>query len=630
MSRRIEIELTSDRGDGTWTWRAAGARKPRGVVDAALVPGDAKVGDVFRAETEMDIEGVTITALGSTQTRQRVEPERIEIIGSGRTDDQLVTTQLAPKGRGDRGDRGDRRDRPPRRDRPEGDRDRPPRREGAPGRGARPEGGDKRDRPPRGDRPDGDRRPGTDRPEGDRRPRSDRPAGDRRPRRPAPPPLPERPKPKRLRAGKVHRRAVLEELPAEHQPIAEEVLRGGIPAVRQAIDAQNESLTAAGQPTINGPALLKIAEQLLPRLRTADWRDRAEAALADADHLDLRDLRSVVVASDQAARDNETRELAAQLRAKLEERVVAEQALWLEDLHLAIDAGRIVRALRVSSRPPKAGTMLSPDMRLALTGGANAALTEDATPDRWAAVLDAIAFSPVRTEVAPVSMPATPSDELLAVIKKYASRVPKVAAAFGINVPAPSRPTGRALRPPKPPRRPGTVPVPPRPDTAGIAAPKPAPAPAAPAAEAAVAEAAPEVDEATEFVETTEAVATEAVEDTEAQAEAPSPEVVAGQTEPETPEVEPAEPIASEPAREIVEPEPASVAAAAPEPTEPTPAPQPEFESEPAADGGASGPTSEDTVSPEVAEVAIEDAVERNAPPAEDVDLVEEPAHSEG
>ena len=92
-------------------------------------------------------------------------------------------------------------------------------------------------------------------------------------------------------------------------------------------------------------------------MRTADWRDRAEAAIADADVLDLRDLRSVVVAADNAARDDETRELAAQLRVKLDERVVAEQAQWLEDLRLALDAGRIVRALRVSSRPPNAGTM---------------------------------------------------------------------------------------------------------------------------------------------------------------------------------------------------------------------------------------------------------------------------------
>ena len=44
MSRRIEVELTSRRDDGTWTWRAAGAREPKGLVDAALLPAEFSVG----------------------------------------------------------------------------------------------------------------------------------------------------------------------------------------------------------------------------------------------------------------------------------------------------------------------------------------------------------------------------------------------------------------------------------------------------------------------------------------------------------------------------------------------------------------------------------------------------------
>ena len=34
---RIDIELTSSRPDGTWTWRAAGARQPKGVVSASVL-----------------------------------------------------------------------------------------------------------------------------------------------------------------------------------------------------------------------------------------------------------------------------------------------------------------------------------------------------------------------------------------------------------------------------------------------------------------------------------------------------------------------------------------------------------------------------------------------------------------
>ena len=41
MSRRIEIELTSARPDGTWTWRAAGAQRPKGVLDGSILPAGA-------------------------------------------------------------------------------------------------------------------------------------------------------------------------------------------------------------------------------------------------------------------------------------------------------------------------------------------------------------------------------------------------------------------------------------------------------------------------------------------------------------------------------------------------------------------------------------------------------------
>jgi hypothetical protein len=44
--------------------------------------------------------------------------------------------------------------------------------------------------------------------------------------------------------------AVLSELPAEHRPIAEKVLRGGLQSVRQAIDEQNKALEADGKPAI--------------------------------------------------------------------------------------------------------------------------------------------------------------------------------------------------------------------------------------------------------------------------------------------------------------------------------------------------------------------------------------------
>ena len=60
MSRRIDIELTSARDDGDWTWRAAGAKQPKGTLTGTLLPADAAVGDVLRAEVETSIDGTEV------------------------------------------------------------------------------------------------------------------------------------------------------------------------------------------------------------------------------------------------------------------------------------------------------------------------------------------------------------------------------------------------------------------------------------------------------------------------------------------------------------------------------------------------------------------------------------------
>ncbi|MEY2588447.1 MAG: hypothetical protein QOJ67_431 [Acidimicrobiaceae bacterium] len=444
MSRRIEVELTSEREDGSWTWRAAGARQPKGTVDGSLVPSGTKVGQVLRADADFDVDGVVIVAVLPAAEKKRNDAERIELIAPVRRDDQLVTANLVSGSKTDRGDRRDRRDRGDRPDRP-----------------ARP-GGDRNKRGGPGERTGPGERsgPGERRPQsaGEQRPArpprtesGDRPARpERRPARPPRPEEPAKPKPKRLRAGRAHQQAVLAELPPEHRPIAEQVLRGDIPAVRQAIEKENEGRAERGETPIDGRELLAIAEKLRPRLRTADWHDRAEAALADVDELDLRDLRSVVVAADSAARDDETRALAAQLREALSRRVEQAQSAWVDELASTLGEGRVVRALRLSSRPPKAGTILKPELTARLAAAAGAALTAEAPAERWAIVLDAITFSPVRLAVRPQSLPETPSDELLATVRKVSTRVPDIAAAFGIEPTKPPR-----TRPPRGKAKPG-------------------------------------------------------------------------------------------------------------------------------------------------------------------------------
>ena len=74
----------------------------------------------------------------------------------------------------------------------------------------------------------------------------------------------------------------------------------------------------------------------------------------------------------------------------------------------------------MSSRPPKAGAPLPAELSAKLTEAAAASLTAETGQDRFATVLDALAFSPVRTQVVPAGIPAEPSTELLAAVKKVA------------------------------------------------------------------------------------------------------------------------------------------------------------------------------------------------------------------
>lgn len=414
MSHRLDVELTSNRDDGTWTWRAAGAKQPKGSLDGSLLYDGAKVGDVCKVEAETLIDGTEIVAVIPPKTKARKEPELLEILGSGRPS-ELVTTQLAPKGRGGRGDRGDRKGGRGRGDRNE--------RGGAKGRGDR-------GRNERGGRGDGGR---GDNDRGGRGGNKGRPRNERTS-------APARPKPKRLKPRRTHRDAAIKALPELQQPLGREVLRDGIPGVRSIAEKQIAIATEAGTPKIRTGALLAIAEKMLPSLKAAEWLDRAEAAKAGVDDIDLRDLRSVVAAGSTQAKGSEAKALADELGQAVTARVDGEHRKWLQELTETLAEGRTVRALRLSSRPPKAGAPIPADIAQQLTEQSNESLTSDTGSDRFATVLDAVAFSPVHTQVRPVSIPATPNDELLAAIKRLSMRIPDIAKMFGIEpTPPPKR-----------------------------------------------------------------------------------------------------------------------------------------------------------------------------------------------
>ncbi len=449
VSRRLEIELTSRRPDGSWTWRAAGARRPKGVVSGDIVPDTAVAGTVLKAEADAGLDGLEILAV--TAPRVRAEPTgRLDLIG-GR-DGPAVTTTLVrqPRDRGrdrnrSRGGDGDRghadstRRTSGRRDErgDDGSRDRKKRK-------PRRSDGSKRDPRSHDSATDSNQKRRTRRSDrsdhrsADRRPRDGRRSEGARSRSPG------------LKAKRVHRQAVLASLPEDQQPLAREVLKAGVPGVRKSIDRMNAKAAAEKLPQIKSAPILALAEQLAPVLKAAEWHDRADAALAGIATIDLRDIRSVIAAADRATRTDETRALAESLRAALTQRLEADQRRWLDELAVTIGEGRTIRALRLSSRPPKAGTPLPVDMAERLASIAAQDLTPANNQQRWSTVVDAVALSPVRTQVVPVGVPEKPSEDLLAVVRKLADRVPQIAALFGIEPSAPSR-RGRRTPPPPPP-----------------------------------------------------------------------------------------------------------------------------------------------------------------------------------
>ena len=435
MSRRLEVELTSQRDDGSWTWRAAGAKQPKGVLDGDLLPPDVGEGDVLRVDADFEVDGIFVTGVLPPKARSGKPPaERIEMIGppdrgAGTTTARMKSGRGSRKrgGDGERGGDAERDSRSPKRKR-EGDRRK--RERSADSKTGEPQ------RPKRGEG-DGRRRRegGAKRQSSDAAAKAQPETADR----------PSRPKARKLRPGRKHRDELIASLPAEQQVIAEQVARGGLAAVRTGIDEQNRKAAAQGAPEVPADGVLRLAESLVGPVQIAEWHDRADAALAGIERVDLRDLRSVLVAAEDFARDAEARELADKIREGLNERVEASQREWHDELRTTLAEGRVVRALRLSSRPPKAGAPLPPEVAQELTTQANAALGTGNSQHRIAVVLEAVAFSPVRPYVVVPSVPAEPSEELMEVVRKIASRLPEVAAAFGVE-PSAASPRGQSRR----------------------------------------------------------------------------------------------------------------------------------------------------------------------------------------
>jgi hypothetical protein len=429
MPRRIEIELTSRTGEGAFTWRAAGAKQPKGTVSTDLLPEGVAVGDVVRAEVASGLEGLEIVAVLRTEEKADDHPSnRIEVLGAPRRGPDVLVSYASGRPRRDDAERADRRGRE------------------TTGRG------------PRARRGPGDA-PTEVRQSRGRSERANREVAPLRPRgaergapdeqKPARPERPERREPALVRRERrptvstAHRNAMLAALGPQELPIAEQLLRGGIPAVRQALAEQYGAhpLDAAAQ--ANRDAVLAVAEKLLPRVNLASWKDRAVSAQAAGKELRLRELRAVVTSARTVTLDDEARTISRVLQEMLEQRVRALREEWVSRMEKALEAGRVADAVRVSARAPEPASRLPAELAVRLADAAGQVMTAETAVPEWIALLGVVVESPVRRNVRPQGIPD--DEQARDAARRAAGLVPELAKLLGLRIPPPPprRPVGR-------------------------------------------------------------------------------------------------------------------------------------------------------------------------------------------
>jgi hypothetical protein len=450
MSRRIEIEITSLNGDVA-TWRAAGAKLPKGVLNSSLVPGGPVVGNVYRADVEQYMEGIEILSVMAPKTASPVDPrnERLELIPTVKTGPDVVVT-YAPKGRGgSRREGADTRREggPSRRDAGPGRREPSSgRRETGPGRresgSAKTEGTAPREssarpertkRPPRNpvDREASSSTPGE---RAARGPRTDRPARGARPPRPERPVGPVAPP-----MTTTHRNSLLATLSPEQLPVAEQLLRGGMPSVRAAVAEQNKNATAQDRPTIDAVTIDRIAENLLGKTNLALWKDRAAGAIGAGRELRLRDLRAVVTSAKTVSLDEEARAQLKELQVSLTARLEHLRTQWNAKLESAIESKNVKEALALVARPPDMSTRVSADTAVKVVAITSEALNAEADPTLWKEIVALTIDTSIRRNVKPLGIPNDESCKAVAI--HNAGAIPEFAKLLGMKVPPPPPPT---------------------------------------------------------------------------------------------------------------------------------------------------------------------------------------------
>ena len=75
-------------------------------------------------------------------------------------------------------------------------------------------------------------------------------------------------------------------------------------------------------------------------------------------------------------------------------------------------------------------------------------MAADVPAERWAALLEAVADSPVRRSVKPTGLPADADEAVVQTARQLSGRVPALARLLGIDMPPPPGPARRRPGPP--------------------------------------------------------------------------------------------------------------------------------------------------------------------------------------
>lgn len=236
-----------------------------------------------------------------------------------------------------------------------------------------------------------------------------------------------------------HRNSLLATLSPEQLPVAEQLLRGGMPSVRAAVAEQNKNATAQDRPTIDAVTIDRIAENLLGKTNLALWKDRAAGAIGAGRELRLRDLRAVVTSAKTVSLDEEARAQLKELQVSLTARLEHLRTQWNAKLESAIESKNVKEALALVARPPDMSTRVSADTAVKVVAITSEALNAEADPTLWKEIVALTIDTSIRRNVKPLGIPNDESCKAVAI--HNAGAIPEFAKLLGMKVPPPPPPT---------------------------------------------------------------------------------------------------------------------------------------------------------------------------------------------